>query len=120
MTASGPSRRFGLVWPMSALPSEIDQTGDPPRRSKRADRDISTERRPIGGVYIGLDAIGPPSCRMRCQMCEQQGSDPVRRLVGSKMAYARQLYEFIGRSHKLLRSLRCHSADSIVGVTPDE
>jgi len=52
-------------------------------------------------------------------MRKQQASDLVRRLVGSKVAYARQLYELVGRRHKLSRSLRGHAADGVVGVPPD-
>ena len=53
-------------------------------------------------------------------MRKQQRGDAVRRLFGGEMAYARQLLELIGRIDKLVRPLRGHPADSVVGVTPDE
>ena len=53
-------------------------------------------------------------------MIEQQSSDLIRRLVDREMTYARQLHEPIGGCHKLLRSLCCHSADGVIGITPNE
>lgn len=72
-----------------------------------------------GSIEIGATGYAA-SHWVRSQVGEQKRIDLVRRLVGGKMAYARQLCELVGRGDELARSFRCVASDSVVDLAPDE